>query len=270
MFAGFLARTPARRQPLPLAVERLDAAAHLASLGLQRAHGIAVAVHLRDLRAASRAARSALSCCAISASTAGRRLRVRSLPLRALLARARARRSAPASIPRDRRRRSGRAGGARRARRGGVGTDPAGGARGERALEVVVVARVVVQHAVAHLDHARRERVDEGPVVRDEEQRALVAGERLLEHLAGRHVEVVGRLVEHQEICRPQQHLREREPRLLAAREHRDLLLDVVAREQEGAQVAAQPRARRPRRPRSRARRARCVKPSSVSSWCCA
>ena len=70
----------------------------------------------------------------------------------------------------------------------------------------------------------------------------MVAPQRVFQHLAGCHVEVVGGLVEHQEVRGAQQQLGEREPRLLAAGEHLHLLLDIVAREEEGSEVAAQAR----------------------------
>ena len=80
------------------------------------------------------------------------------------------------------------------------------------------------------------------PVVADEEQRAVVVGERLGQHVARFHVEMVRGLVQHQEVRAREQELGEREPRLLAAREHGDLLVDLVAREQERAEDAAQAR----------------------------
>ena len=47
--------------------------------------------------------------------------------------------------------------------------------------------------------------------MRDEEHRALEADERLLEDLGGGDVEVVGRLVEEEQVARLEQELRERE-----------------------------------------------------------
>src|SRR5205814_3908905 len=67
-------------------------------------------------------------------------------------------------------------------------------------------------------------------------------GERPVEHLARGEVEVVRRLVQAEERGRPHQHLRERDARLLPAREHRDPLLDGVTREEEGAQDRPQAR----------------------------
>ena len=75
--------------------------------------------------------------------------------------------------------------------------------------------------------------------MRDEDERAAVGRERLEQDLLRVEVEVVRRLVEQQHVRGLEQHLREREPVALAAREHRDLLEDVVAREQEAAQDRA-------------------------------
>ena len=74
--------------------------------------------------------------------------------------------------------------------------------------------------------------------------------ERADQHLLGREVEVVGRLVEHQEVRRVVEHARQHEARLLAAREQAAALLDLVAREAEAAGERAQ---RADRRVRERA-----------------
>ena len=65
--------------------------------------------------------------------------------------------------------------------------------------------------------------------------------DRLLQRLARRDVQVVGRLVEEQHVGRPEQQLGQRHPALLAAREHPDLLLDIGLREQEAAQQRPDP-----------------------------
>ena len=76
--------------------------------------------------------------------------------------------------------------------------------------------------------------------MRHEEHRALEAAERLDQHLLGRQVEVVRRLVEHEEVRRVEQHPRHHQARLLAARQRPDLLVHVVARELERAGEVAQ------------------------------
>ncbi len=67
--------------------------------------------------------------------------------------------------------------------------------------------------------------------MRDEDHGAFEILQRVDQHLLGRQVEVVGRLVEHQEVRRVVEHPRHGEPRLLAAGERADLLVHVVAGE---------------------------------------
>ncbi len=64
-----------------------------------------------------------------------------------------------------------------------------------------------------------RDRVEHGPVVRDEQHRAREGLECGLERLAALEVEVVRRLVEHEEVRAGGDDEREREPPPLAARE---------------------------------------------------
>ncbi len=73
------------------------------------------------------------------------------------------------------------------------------------------------------------------------------SGERADQHLLGDEIEVVGRLVEHQEVRRVVEHARQHEARLLAAREHAAALLDLVAGETEAAGERAQRTDRRVR-----------------------
>jgi hypothetical protein len=56
-----------------------------------------------------------------------------------------------------------------------------------------------VEALAAQFDHARAEGVEEGAVVRDDDEAARVAGQVVLEPEQGFEVEVVGRLVEQQE-----------------------------------------------------------------------
>jgi len=78
------------------------------------------------------------------------------------------------------------------------------------------------------------------PVVRDEEHGPVELAERADEHLLGGDVEVVGRLVEHEEVGRVEEHHRQHQPRLLAAGEHPHALLHLVAGEAEAAGQRAQ------------------------------
>ena len=51
----------------------------------------------------------------------------------------------------------------------------------------------------------------------DQDDRAGEAGDEFLQQVQRLHVEVVGRLVEHQQVGRPRQHARQDQPRPLAA-----------------------------------------------------
>ena len=81
------------------------------------------------------------------------------------------------------------------------------------------------------------DRVEHGPVVRDEQHRAGEGLERGLERLAALQVEMVRRLVEHQEVRARSDDERERQPPPLAAGEqpHRLLVL-IPAGEEEPAE----------------------------------
>src|SRR2546428_1412720 len=142
-------------------------------------------------------------------------------------------------------------------RRALTGGGPRGGGRachrggrrgGGRGREVVVVAAEVArQPAVVDVGDLGADAIDEVAVVRDEHDGAREAGERRLEHLTRGEVEMVRGLVETQDVGRPHQQLGQRQARLLAAREHRLLLVYGVAGEEEGAEDGAQPRVRQPR-----------------------
>src|SRR5207253_633564 len=60
--------------------------------------------------------------------------------------------------------------------------------------------------------------------------------QRLLQHILARHVEVVGGLVEHEQVHRLEEQLREREARLLATGEDAHAFEDVIALKQERAE----------------------------------
>ena len=108
-------------------------------------------------------------------------------------------------------------------------------------LEQVVVVVAVVDGDLTglHLDDTVRDAADEVAVVRDEQDGALEAVERLLKHVGAGDVQVVGGLVEAQQRLGRHQHLRQRKAALLAAGEHADLLLNGIALEQEGAEQAS-------------------------------
>ena len=94
------------------------------------------------------------------------------------------------------------------------------------ALDALAVVGAVVaaerrQPPVAQLPDAVDRRVEERPVVRRDEQRAGPPAEVLLEPFEGVEVEVVGRLVEQQQVRIGDDQPGQRRPRLLAAGQRR-------------------------------------------------
>ena len=81
--------------------------------------------------------------------------------------------------------------------------------------------------------------VEEIAVVGDDDQRAVESHQRLFENLLGLQVEVVGRLVEDQQVDRFEQQLDHRQARPLTAGEHLDELLAGLLAEHEGTQDVA-------------------------------
>ena len=65
--------------------------------------------------------------------------------------------------------------------------------------------------------------------MRHEQHRAVEVLQRVEQHLLRREIEVVGRLVEDEEVRRVEEHAREDEARLLAARQRSNFLVDLVA-----------------------------------------
>ena len=110
-------------------------------------------------------------------------------------------------------------------------------ATAQAALEVGVVAEVARQLALADRPDPGGDLVDEVAVVGDEQDRAVEAGEHILQGLARVDVEVVRRLVQDQEIRLLQEEDRQGKPGALAAREGADGLEDIVLGEQEAAEV---------------------------------
>ena len=109
-----------------------------------------------------------------------------------------------------------------------------------RALGQVRPAAVVApQRALLDRDRPLGDGVEQGAVVRDEQQGAGEGLECRLERLAGLEVEVVRRLVEDEEVRARGDDDGEREPPPLPAREHRDrlLLLRVAGEEELAEQV---------------------------------
>ena len=99
-----------------------------------------------------------------------------------------------------------------------------------------------MQRSLLDGDRARSHRVEQRAVVGDEQHRALERAQRVLERLAALDVEVVGRLVEDQDIrrvlVRPDQHGQRQAP-ALAAGQAAQRLLGLLAGEQEAPEQGA-------------------------------
>ena len=108
------------------------------------------------------------------------------------------------------------------------------------ALPVVgaVVAAERRQLPVAQLPDAVDRGVEEGTVVRRDEQRTRPAAQVLLEPFEGVEVEVIGRLVEEEQVRIGDDQPCQRRPRLLSARQRRRRLRPFVTGEAEPAQRA--------------------------------
>ena len=107
-------------------------------------------------------------------------------------------------------------------------------------FQIVVVIAEVFLHAVrAHLDNAVGHAVDEVAVVRDGEDGAVEILQSAFQHFAAVHVQMVGRLVEKEEVVALEHQFAQRHAALLAAGEHGDLLVDVVAGKEEQRQYRA-------------------------------
>ncbi len=86
------------------------------------------------------------------------------------------------------------------------------------------------------LERRRRHRLEEPAVVRDEDHRRVERGQLALEPLEARHVEVVRRLVEQQQVGVAAERARERGARQLSAGERPQLPVEVLVGEAEAAQ----------------------------------
>src|SRR5205823_1139269 len=104
---------------------------------------------------------------------------------------------------------------------------------------IAVIAEVGLDVAAVDDEEPVADAVEEVAIVADDEQRPLVLAQRILERLAGGDVEVVGRLVEDEDVAREEHDLRHREPAALATREPLDDPEGVVAKEAELRQVLA-------------------------------
>ena len=105
---------------------------------------------------------------------------------------------------------------------------------------VFVISGIDFHFAVADFEDARGQLVDEIAVVGDKDDRAGVLHQRFEQDVFGAQVEVVGGLVEQQEVGGVQQHFQQRVTIALASGEDADTLKDIVSREKETAEQAAQ------------------------------
>ena len=80
--------------------------------------------------------------------------------------------------------------------------------------------------------------VEEVAVVADDQHRAVIIGDHFLQQVERLEVEVVGRLVEHQQVGRPGKFARQQQPRALAARQGADRRLGQRRVEQIFLQIA--------------------------------
>ena len=106
-----------------------------------------------------------------------------------------------------------------------------------RALEPPVVPRAREEDRLAafELEDGRRHRLEEPAVVGDEDHRGVERPEHAFEPLERVDVEVVGRLVEQQQIGLRGQRTGERRTRQLAARERREGAVEVALAEPDAA-----------------------------------
>ncbi|MCG3121447.1 MAG: hypothetical protein ALAOOOJD_04539 [bacterium] len=101
---------------------------------------------------------------------------------------------------------------------------------------IIITSRKAAQFPVLYFDDAIRNRIDKSAVVGNKNQRAVVIGQRVFEHLPRQNVEMVRRLVHHQQISRPRKHFGQGDAGLFAARKHRNWLENVVAGKKKRAE----------------------------------
>ncbi len=88
-------------------------------------------------------------------------------------------------------------------------------------------------------EHVGRHPVEEPTVVRDHQHRPGEGEDRLLEGAQGVDIEIVGRLVEHEDVGALLEHLRQVDAVALAARELFDRFLLIRTGEVEAADIGA-------------------------------
>ena len=83
------------------------------------------------------------------------------------------------------------------------------------------------------LIYLRNQSIEKLAVVADDDSRAVEGVDSLLQHLLRCHVQVVGRLVEDEQVHRLKQQLYHSQTATLATRQHLHLLVDCLASEHE-------------------------------------
>ena len=117
--------------------------------------------------------------------------------------------------------------------------------RGALVLEARIVARVAPQPAVVDVHDYVHDAIEEVAVVRDDEERAAVALQPLLDPQYRVEIEVIGGLVEEQQVGRAHERLREVQPHAPAAGEARHRLVHLLVGETQAVQELLGARARR-------------------------
>ena len=103
---------------------------------------------------------------------------------------------------------------------------------------VAVAAGVATDLSVVFEDErARHDRVEEIPVVANDEQRAIVLGQSILQRFERLDVEIVRRLVEHEQVRRAREQLRENDAIAFAAGQRRDRRHRALGGEQKVGEI---------------------------------
>ena len=106
--------------------------------------------------------------------------------------------------------------------------------------EILNASEVLLDTAVAELIDLVNQPVEEVPVVGDYDKSAVVTDQGLLEYVLGEYVHVVGRLVQRQEVVGVEHQLGHSQSGPLSAAQHGDLLVYILAFEEEGGEYVAQ------------------------------
>ena len=97
------------------------------------------------------------------------------------------------------------------------------------AFPVVITSRVFTEAALA-FEHQRAgdDIVEKRSIVADEQQGSLVVGQQLFQKLERLDVEIVGRLIENQHVCRLSENFRQQQAIAFAAGERLDRRVDAL------------------------------------------